>query len=318
MKIGILSYQHGPSEALIRCLKQDLGVTDVMIWQRGSDGAAHGESTVETFINEVDGVIVLGHDECRFADVLQVLQLGKPLLCEPVIDMVDKDTRSLLAEADKDEVLLIPAFPMRMSPVVGNLKDTIESGRLGEIVGVHGVSNTGVTTFWGEQVADENAFIRTTMHLVDTILWLLQSDVKSVYGATTNLLTQEKASNRVGSVQMVFDNGVIAGLASISPEAPPDTDDRNFSLSVVGTLGTCDMRAYGQRVEERTKARTTILRYGDEPMVLLISEFLRLVAGEDATSLQLPRFRDCARVGRVMQAIGRSTKTSTLVLSSIF
>ncbi|GMA60217.1 Gfo/Idh/MocA family oxidoreductase [Alicyclobacillus fastidiosus] len=322
MKIGIISYQYGLSEPFIRCLKQELRVSDVMMCQRVADVAVchenvagiRGVASEEALMKEADGVIVLGHDKRRFADILQVLQLEKPLLCDPWLGTRETEAWNLLADVDASDALLIPAFPMRLSPVVANLKEIIASGKLGDIVAVHGVSNTGVTVdFSGGQLAGDGAFANMTRHLVDTILWLLQSKVKSVFCATTNVLNQGTINESAGSVQLVFENGVVAGMASIGSEMIPDTDDRSFSLSVVGTLGTSDICAYGQHVEERTKARTAELHYGDEPMVLMAEEFLRLVAGEDVRRLQLPRLRDCIEAERVLQAACRSVKTGTLV-----
>ena len=86
-------------------------------------------------INDVEvDVIYIGTIHITHLPIaLEVLEAGKPVLCEKPMTMKAKDTKEMIDKAREKGVFLMEATWMRFFPAVFDLRDMIKKGDIGEV-----------------------------------------------------------------------------------------------------------------------------------------------------------------------------------------
>ena len=120
---------HGHRRSLIRRGKP---------WQRnmGVGWAPSFSALIET--DRPDGIIIATPNQVHVANGLESVAAGIPALVEkPIADDVDS-AQKLVEAAETAGVPLLVGHHRRHNPLIQKAKETIESGRLGRILAVHG------------------------------------------------------------------------------------------------------------------------------------------------------------------------------------
>jgi hypothetical protein len=102
----------------------------------GAGWAPSFSALIET--DRPDGIIIATPNQVHVANGLESVAAGIPALVEkPIADDVDS-ARKLVEAAEGAGVLLLVGHHRRHNPLVRKAKETIESGRLGWVLAVHG------------------------------------------------------------------------------------------------------------------------------------------------------------------------------------
>lgn len=196
----------------------------------------------------VDAAVVLVPDFAHAAVVIPLLEAGIPVFCEKPLDISLPAADAILETAYRTGTRLYVGHNMRHMPVVRQMREVIESGRIGEVKAIwcrHFVGNGGDYYFkdWHAERAKVNSLLlQKGAHDIDVIHWLAGGFTRSVsaigalsvYGEVTS--RRDNTDRRMGDwfsvnnwpptaqtdlnpvidvedismMQMVLDNGVLA------------------------------------------------------------------------------------------------------------
>lgn len=174
---------------------------------------------------------------------IQAAEAGKHIVVEKPID-VDLDAiDALIAAVDKAGVKLGAVFQLRYNPMMKAIKETIDSGRLGRLFGVH-----ADLFWWREQSYYEDAehgkwkgtwamdgggsLANQGVHTLDVVQWL-GGPVDSVFGYMGRYAHDIEAEDKVSCV-IKFKNGAIGNINTTTAAWPGDGE----TLTVYGENGT--------------------------------------------------------------------------------
>src|SRR5690606_30679800 len=161
-----------------------------------------------------------------------------------------EDAAVMVTEANKAGVILRAAFPVRHSDPVIRLKSIVESGAIGDVIGIAGTNRGKMPPGWflDKELAGGGAVFDHTVHVVDIMRWYLNSEVAQVYAEVDTLLHDVDIDD-AGMLTMEFENGVIATLDPCwsRPKTFPTWGD--VTMKIVGTKGTLAVDAFAQTGE---------------------------------------------------------------------
>ena len=293
VRLGILSAAHLHADAYLGILAALPGVELVGLWDddavRGRAAAtSHGIAFVATeaaLLDRVDGVIVASVNSEHRRLVELAAAAGAHVLCEKPLATSVEDGRAIVAACAAAGVRLMTAFPMRFSPVIRALEDSLRAGTLGEIVCLEGV-NTGEMPdihrawFVDPVLAGGGAVMDHVVHLADLARWLLGSEVVEVY-AVANRILQERFDpvETGGLVSLRFANGAFATIdcSWSKPRSYPTWG--GLSIEVVGTKGVVTADAFRQHLVlyGTREAGISWPFWGSDPNVGMLIEFVAAI-----------------------------------------
>jgi predicted dehydrogenase len=136
---------------------------------------------------DVDGVIVATPDRAHFEPAAKALALGLPVLLEKP---VSHDPEQVLALADQARATgdLTVAHSLRYTPLFASLKGLLESGSVGEVVGIDHVENIGYWHFahsyvrgnWRRADLASPMILAKACHDLDILRWLAAAPPRTV------------------------------------------------------------------------------------------------------------------------------------------
>jgi predicted dehydrogenase len=85
------------------------------------------------FASGIDAVSITSPAPSHLANAREAAKRGKHILCEKPLAMNDADIAAMIAAADGGGVMLAAAFCYRFSPVALQIKEMIDSGRIGRV-----------------------------------------------------------------------------------------------------------------------------------------------------------------------------------------
>src|SRR5699024_11391992 len=83
--------------------------------------------------HDVDAVMVLTPDFAHAEVALKTLRAGLPTFCEKPMAISVEDTDAMLALAEEERARLYVGHNMRHMPVIRQMKDIVDSGRIGRV-----------------------------------------------------------------------------------------------------------------------------------------------------------------------------------------
>lgn len=192
MKLGIMSFAHLHAYSYADVVTKMPGVELVGIAdlekERGKQAAQQFgtryypsyEGLLET---DIDGVIITAAniDHREFTEMAAAA--GKHILCEKPIATTLDDAKAMEKVAGEAGIKFQMAFPCRYIPAVQRLKADYESGRLGRVLAIRGTNRGRMPGgfFTDPEAAGGGAVIDHTVHLVDLVRWVFQTEFREVY-----------------------------------------------------------------------------------------------------------------------------------------
>jgi myo-inositol 2-dehydrogenase/D-chiro-inositol 1-dehydrogenase len=214
--------------------------------EAGARSLARAEDVVED--PAVQAVLICSPGPTHAALVLACLEAGKPVLCEkPLAPTVEECLAVVRAEVDHGARLVQVGFMRRFDPGYVALKQTLDSGELGDLVLTHCV-HRNVASAPG--ISSDMLITDSAIHELDVLAWLLGEELVAATVVTgrpspkaesglldPQLVLLESQSGTICEVE-VFVNcqygydvrcEVVGSLGAASLESPPST-----TLTVAG------------------------------------------------------------------------------------
>lgn len=231
---------------------------------------------------ELDAVVVCSPTAQHRRHVEAAASAGCHVFSEKPIATTVDDAQAMITACRDAGVQLHVAFVCRFLPHVRSIKTAMDSGSLGEVIGLR-AGNRGRPPLpphypaWITQPHESGggALIDHSVHLTDLVRHLTGREVASVAAETGTLLWGADVDD-CALLSLVLDNGAVAGLDpswSVPANNPWDYD---FFLRLVGTGGSADLDDLAESVRVVSGRMADGLRlagFADDPDAEMIGTF---------------------------------------------
>lgn len=207
----------------------------------------------ELMQSDVDFVYVGTPDFAHAGPAIAAASAGKHLLLEKPLAMSVEEASSLAQIISDNGVMAKICFTNRWNQPFAVAKQSIEQGRIGQVLHIHARLNDRITVptkmiSWASKTSP-GWFLMS--HILDLALWIADDEVQKVHGAgQKQILSSVYGIDTFDSIHafLYFKNGVLAHLESswILPETFPFIVD--FKLQVVGSKGCIHVDTHDQMV----------------------------------------------------------------------
>ena len=290
MKIGILSCDHMHAESYTESLKHIEKVEIAGIAEedekKGKDFAQrHGIRYFKDYGDmlsdkSVDAVLICSANAKHAKMTIDAAKAKKHIIVEKPIATTIEDAQKMIDACKENKVKLMVSFPVRYAPPVRRMKEIIEDGKLGEIIGISATNHGTMPGGWfiEKNLSGGGAIMDHTVHVVDILRWILKSEVKEVY-AKMGTLIHDIPVEDCGLISMKFENEIFATLdASWSrPKSFPTWGDVTFEIA--GTKGSMSVDTFAQHgmLYSDEIAYSKNLYWGDDMDYLMLKDFVRCI-----------------------------------------
>ncbi|MGP3769602.1 Gfo/Idh/MocA family protein [Streptomyces sp. SDT5-1] len=155
----------------------------------GPGARVYADGAALVAADDVDAVLVTSWGPTHAEHVLNAIAAGKPVFCEkPLATTAEDCLRITEAEMAHGRRLVQVGFMRRFDHGYRQLKDVIESGRVGEPLVVHCAHRNPTVP---ESYTSDMAALDTAVHEIDVLRWLLDDEIVS-----TQVVTPRSTSKR--------------------------------------------------------------------------------------------------------------------------
>jgi predicted dehydrogenase len=297
MKIGILSFAHHHGEAYIANLRRMsegqgvelLGVADNDSL-RGQEIASQHQAiyfhSYEDLLEaKPDGVIICSENNRHRALVEMAASRGIHVLCEKPIATTLEDARAIVDAGDKAGIILMTAFPMRFSAPLLEIKIRLDNEDFGDVY-CFSATNQGVLPtkhrawFVDPELAGGGAIMDHTVHLVDIMRWLLDSEVETMYARSNKIFHADEMSVETGALEMLtFQNGTFATIDASWSRPPYWPTWGGLTFEMVTQRGAVVVDAFRQNVNiyRHEWQRSNWAYWGSDMNHAMVSDFVAAI-----------------------------------------
>jgi predicted dehydrogenase len=290
MKIGILSCDHMHAESYTESLKHIEKVEIAGIGEenekKGKDFAQrHGIRYFKDYGDmlsdkSVDAVLICSANSKHAKMTIDAAKAKKHVIVEKPIATTIEDAQKMIDACKENKVKLMVSFPVRYAPPIRRMKEIVDNGKLGEIIGISATNHGTMPGGWfiEKSLSGGGAIMDHTVHVVDILRWMLKSEVKEVY-AKMGTLIHDIPVEDCGLISMKFENEIFATLdASWSrPKSFPTWGDVTFEIA--GTKGSMSIDTFAQHgmLYSDEIAYSKNLYWGDDMDYLMLKDFVRCI-----------------------------------------
>jgi predicted dehydrogenase len=297
IKVGISSFAHvhAPEYAAVLSKLDAEGGTVDFVGVADED-ATRGRGAAERFgtryfgsvgelAGEADAVVVCSENRNHLRDVFAALGGGAHVLCEKPIATNTADARAMIRASGEAGLELRVAFPIRFSPAVRRARELVASGAVGRVLAVNGTNHGQIPGGWflDEEMSGGGAVMDHTVHVADTLRWMLGVEASSVY-AEVGSFFGARTTDDAGILTLELEGGPIAdgAFATVDPSwsrgsGYPTWGD--FTLRIVGTSGVLHVDAFADRltVFDHEAGNVSWTHTGEDMNEIMFRDFLRLL-----------------------------------------
>jgi UDP-N-acetylglucosamine 3-dehydrogenase len=290
LRCALLSGAHVHAPSYAGVLARHPATTLVAIWDddsvRGAQlGAPYGVPASPDLAgvlerSDLEAVVITAENVHHRALCEAACRVGKHVLCEKPLATTAADAAAMITAAERAEVVLATAFPVRQSSVAVRVKEQLAAGVLGRVYAVRATNHGRLPPGWflDPALSGGGAVMDHTVHVVDLLRWYLEEEPVEVYAEVSNGL-YGLAVEDTALLTITFGSGVVATLdpSWSRPAGFPTWGD--VTLEIAGGQGTlwADVFApaaqyYPQRLEP-----AAWLGWGEDMDAALIADFARAV-----------------------------------------
>lgn len=248
-----------------------------------------------------DGVVVCAENAEHRRLATLAAEAGAHVLCEKPIATTLADAHAMTAACAEAGVQLMIAHPVRFSPAVAALQQTLAAGTLGEVLSITGTNNGRIprdrSWFVDPAAAGGGALTDHLVHVLDLLELLWPSArVRSVYAVANRILgdgTGEVDTGGLAALRLALaadgsadgrrEVPVVIDVSWSRPDGWPTWGGLTLRLIGTGGIGTADpfaSRLAGHLSSTGTGTGTGAwIPYGPDLDALLLHAFLEVVAG---------------------------------------
>jgi predicted dehydrogenase len=288
-RIGILGVAHLHADAYIGNLRQ-AGAAVVGVYDRdAARGAAWARKYEVPLYPDVgdllaqglDGVLVCAETLHHRELVEKAAAAGTAVLCEKPLGVNMEDTQAIVQSCRDAGVPLMTAFPLRFDKSLGQIRNLVTSGQLGQVRAFSGTNQSVMpmrerSWFADSSLAGGGAMMDHIVHLADAYSWIMGTPPEEVYAVSNRIVHSESVTVETsGLVMLTYPGGVFASI-DCSWNRPLDYPTwGGMTLSVVGDGGTVDADLFSQRLTQFGGDRDFgWIPWGMDTNQLMIDDFL--------------------------------------------
>ena len=296
VRVGILSFAHVHAPQYAAALgglgaAEFVGVADddADRGQKAADryGVRFFESAGELF-EAVDVVVVCSENRRHAGGVIPALRAGVDVLCEKPISTTVEDSHEMIRASEETGRRLGIAFPVRHAPAVRRAREIVRSGAIGRVLAVNGTNHGQPPGGWflDPELSGGGAVMDHTVHVADTLRFVLGVEVRSVY-AEIGAFFGAGGVDDAGILTLEMEGGDVAdgAFATVDPSwsrgaGYPTWGD--FTLRITGSSGVLDVDAFSRSITtfDHESGGTSWTHAGGDPNALMLDDFLRGAEGE--------------------------------------
>jgi predicted dehydrogenase len=198
-----------------------------------------------------DTLMIAAENTQHHPIALQAAAARIPTLCEKPLATTLADAQAMVDAFARAGVALGTAFPVRYSPAVMRLRDTISAGSLGQTLMVR-ATNRG--TYPGGWFGDPTwsgggALMDHTVHVADLVRWIWGREIVAVYAEGATRLHDIPVDD-VGMLLLTLDDGMIVSLdPSWSRPAGVYPTWGDVTMEVTTVNGIVNLDVFGPHVD---------------------------------------------------------------------
>ena len=199
IRYGILGFGLHAVRRLMPGFDQAKHCTVTGLWRRDQEKAQqavrdYGRFPIRSYESpealcaspDVDAIFVASPDALHLSHVLLAIQNRKPVLCEKPMAMNSAECQRMLDAADRAGVILGIAHNFRFNRSVNRLREIVAAGKIGRAVVArsefHYLTRNSARTWINDaSLACGGPIGDVAVHCVDTLRYILQDEVASVY-----------------------------------------------------------------------------------------------------------------------------------------
>jgi UDP-N-acetylglucosamine 3-dehydrogenase len=290
VRVGILSFAHvhAPSYAAVLGglgSAEFVGVADEDAGRGQKAADRYGVrffETAENLFEVVDVVVVCSENRRHAGGVIPALRAGVDVLCEKPISTTVEDSYEMIRASEETGRRLGIAFPVRHVPAVRRAREIVRSGAIGRVLAVNGTNHGQPPGGWflDPEMSGGGAVMDHTVHVVDTLRFVLGVEVRSVY-AEIGTFFGTRGLDDAGLLTLEMEGGVADGaFATVDPSwsrgaGYPTWGD--FTLRITGSSGVLDVDAFSRSITtfDHESGGTFWTPAGGDPNALMLEDFLR-------------------------------------------
>lgn len=259
LRVGVAGVAHVHAPGYIIESKKITGAQFVGVWDdqpaRAQQAAqtydTRAFATIDELLSNIDTLVIAGENSMHHPVALAAATRRIPTLCEKPLAPSVAQAREMIDAFAKAGVQLGTAFPVRYSPAVQRLRQTIQSGSLGETLLVR-ATNRG--TYPGGWFGDPNlagggAIMDHTVHVADIVRWIWQQEFNDVYAEGGTMMYDIKVDD-CGMLLFTLENGLAISLdPSWSRPSPSFPTWGDVTMEITAENGVVNLDAFGPRIE---------------------------------------------------------------------
>lgn len=227
---------------------------------------------------------------------IRAMEEGKDVLCEKPFALSTTEARKVIAVEKKTGRKLMIGFVYRFFKPYVILKNLIDSEKFGDVITMKdsellGFSDESKLKSWkpwlfNNKLTPGASFSESGSHIVDRMLWMINSDIVSISGAA-NLMNPNNVFTDLTSVGILnFKNNAIGEVVVSYQSGAYNLSKRHnrFFTEVNCTKGSLllDVDKYYRNKECLTiilegNEKSVKIPIGDEPSAVMINEFLKCI-----------------------------------------
>jgi predicted dehydrogenase len=232
------------------------GAQVTAVCDRNPERVADAPAGVKTYLSaqelfndpDVDVVILSANNNQHCDLVCQAAQAGKDILCEKPVAMTLEELDRMEAAVKKAGVKFTVHQQRRFDPDFRTTKQVVESGTLGDVYTIKSslYGYNGNMHDWHIYKSEGGGMLYDWgVHLIDQILWMVDSKVKSVYADVRNVINAEV--DDYFHIILRFYNGLTADieLGTYYLSAKPDWFERHWYVG--GSKGIMELDGFDPR-----------------------------------------------------------------------
>lgn len=268
---------------------------------------------------KVDAVIISTPNFLHAPITVAAAQRGIHILVEKPMATSSEEAFEMIQSAQDNNVILMVAFPQRFMPAFEKAKEIIDQGIIGKIQTIQSTFGHSGPEIWNPSgkwyfetsKSSGGVLLDLGSHQVDTISWLIGSNITEVHAFTSTL--RESISVEDNScLSFKFNNGVMGFILSSWTIQPTMVNH----LRVYGDCGFLHLEHKCLRVETMAESfiRYDLPSRGHDAKVIsinkLIYNFAQSVLSKDVPSISS---NDGLKSLSVILAAYRSLSTNSLI-----
>ncbi|CAN7323408.1 Gfo/Idh/MocA family protein [Paenibacillus sp. LjRoot56] len=260
LKVGMISFAHGHAYSYLDSLR---AISQVEVTGFADEshsrvekviaayGLPHYERYQDLLATDLDAVVICSENVHHAEITIAAAKAGKHVLCEKPLGVSLSEMEAMIAACKENGVQLMTAFPCRYLASVVKAKEAIEQGEIGEIVAIKGTNRGSLPSGWflQSELSGGGALLDHTVHVMDLMNWMTQSEVKEVYAYAATLFNEDLAIDDAGMIHVKFASGVVGVLDTSWSRNAAFPTWGDVTMTIVGTKGTLSIDAFAQKNE---------------------------------------------------------------------